>query len=839
MSEQNIQQHQPVPAKSEEGGVFVGLELTDVLALFAQHWRWFVVSSIICLICGYIQVRRATPVYTRSAQIVIKDDYKKGGYSGNVDWFAGLGLGSAAINVQNEIVTLQSPSTFIEVVKRLELNTTYKLDGKWHNRPLYGDDLPIKFVFPQPDEHGVDRACGSFDFIVKTDGTMLLKNFSGRMGHSEKVIKASVGQTLNTPLGHIKMEAGPSLAQMAHPSSEICIHVSHTDVLSAAKSAAAGLSAGLEGKENSVVNLNYHDTHIQRAEDILNTLIDAYNDAWVEDKNKMTVATNNFIMERLEVIQRELNSVDGEISSYKSSNLMTDPNMVAGMFLQDANAASKHIDELNTQLYMAQYVRELVTNEKSKYTLLPINTGIGALDGQLSSYNQSILDRNRLVANSNEHNTLVKDLDLTLAQLRTALIGSIDNQVKFLNTQIKAAQQVESKANAGIADSPQQAKYLLSVERQQKVKEALYVFLLQKREENELSLAFTAYNTRVITPPMGSNAPVSPQSQRIYLIAFAIGLAIPAIILYLLEISNTRVRGRKDLEKLSVPFLGEIPYMGRDRKGGLTYWLRRMGFLRMKVSNESTRELVIKPHSRNIINEAFRVVRTNLDFMNVEAQGCQCIMVTSANPGSGKTYVSANLAASFSLRGKRALLLDFDLRRASASLYVGKPKKGISAYLSGKQDDWQSLVVPVEGYTGFDILPVGSMPPNPAELLASERTQNLMKELRETYDIIFVDCPPVEIVADASIISKLVDQTMFVIRVDLMEREFLPSIDNYYLEGKFSNMSILLNGSLNAYGRYGYHRYGYRYGYGYGYSNEGYGYGQGYGYTEEDEPKKK
>lgn len=540
-------------------------------------------------------------------------------------------------------------------------------------------------------------------------------------------------------------------------------------------------------------------------------------------------------MERLSVIQAELDTVDDAISSYKSDNLLTDPAALAGLYLNDMDEAEKKAGELSSQLYMAQYIRSFVSNDSHKDELMPVNIGLGntGLDQQLVQYNQLLLERNRLLSSTGANSDLVRERDQVLQQQRAAIIGGIDNQINLINSQLGVVRKNKAKANSGIANSPEQTRYLGKVSRQLKVKEALYIFLLQKREENELSLAFTAYNTRIITPPQGSNAPVSPQSNRMLLIALLIGLAVPAVILYMIERMDTRVRGRKDIERLSVPFVGEIPFVGKMQRHILRPWLERFGIVNKKADKETTRKVIVKPHSRNIINEAFRVVRTNLDFIgdNANEKG-KVIMITSANPSSGKTFISGNLAASFALKGKKVLLLDFDMRRASSSLYVEKASKGVSSYLSGKEDDWRNLVVPMSEQEGMYVLPVGALPPNPAELLTNSRTAQLIKEMREDYDIVFVDCPPVEIVADASIIAKMVDQTIFVVRVELMEREMLPVIENYYKENKFPNMTLLLNGSVNSRSRYGY-RYGYGYGYSYGY---GYGYGHSYGnsYYHED-----
>jgi capsular exopolysaccharide synthesis family protein len=417
-----------------------------------------------------------------------------------------------------------------------------------------------------------------------------------------------------------------------------------------------------------------------------------------------------------------------------------------------------------------------------------------------------MLQRNSLVSNSSEENPLVQDLDKKLSEMRGAIVSSIDNQVNTLNTQIRGLRAIEGASTSRLSSNPKQANYLLSVERQQKVKESLYLFLLQKREENELSQAFTAYNTRVISSPSGSMAPTAPPRRIILLLAGLIGVLIPVIVIFLREVTNTKVRGRKDIEHLTVPFIGEIPQYGGHKKNR---------------HKDAGYELLVKPRSRNVINEAFRIVRTNLEFVIGGDHSQRVVMITSANQTSGKTFLTANIASSFAVKEKRVVAIDMDLRRASLSQYVGKPAQGISDFLNGSVTDWHSIVVPVEGQDNLNIIPVGTIPPNPAELLFSPRLQQLLDELRAAYDLVFLDCPPVEVVADASIIAKWADVTVFVVRAGNIEREMLPIVEGYYVDKKFNNMTMLLNGTT-ATGRYGYHRYGYSYGYGHygGYTKE-------------------
>lgn len=434
------------------------------------------------------------------------------------------------------------------------------------------------------------------------------------------------------------------------------------------------------------------------------------------------------------------------------------------------------------------------------------------LESQISKFNELQMQRNNLASSSSEGNPLVKDLDQQLATLRTAVSGSLNNTINQVRIQINGMQAKANQNTAQIASSPIQAKQLLSVERQQKVKEALYIYLLQKREENQLSQAFTAYNTRIVTPPMGSRRPTAPVRRNIWLVALLLGLAIPAAIVYIVESLDTKIRGKKDIENVSIPFIGEIPLYG-DKKKRL----------------EAEGKILVQAKKRNMINEAFRVVRTNVEFMSNSYDNAKVFMVTSINPGSGKTFVTINLASSFTLKDKKVIVLDLDIRKGSVGRYlnVGTKTRGVANYLSGQETDWKKMIVNSADCPRLDILPCGTIPPNPAELLSNGRLEELIADLREQYDYIFLDSAPVDIVADTAIIADQADMTIFVIRTGLLSKDMIPTIEGYYTDKKLKNMGLVLNGSEIATGRYGYHRHGYGY---------GYGYGKGYGsYTHEEE----
>ena len=564
------------------------------------------------------------------------------------------------------------------------------------------------------------------------------------------------------------------------------------------------LVAELGNEDATIINLSINDTSIRKAEDILNTLIEVYNENWIRDKNQIAVSTSQFISDRLGVIESELGHVDENISSYKSEHLLPDVQAASSLYMAQSAENNKELSTLNNQLSTAQYIRRELNTKQLDQTL-PANSGIVSanIETQISEYNNLVLDRNRLIANSSEKNPLVKNMASSLQSMQRTIIQSVDNLIVSLNTQIRSLRRQEEATTNRLASNPNQAKYLLSVERQQKVKEELYLYLLQKREENELSQAFTAYNTRLITAPRGSMFPTAPRKMNILLVAFAVGLLVPAVGIFMKENMNTKVRGRKDLENLSIPFIGEIPQYSGTKKKWWEFKHRKRQDMKIIVVNEG---------NRNIINEAFRVLRSNMDFMASKDNNQHVFVLTSFNPGSGKSFLAINIAISFAIKKKKILVIDGDLRHRTVSSYVDSPNKGLSDYLNNQIEDWKEIIVSYKGYTNLHILPIGTIPPNPTELLEDNKLSMLIEALRPEYDYIFIDCPPVDIVADAQIIEKWADRTIFVVRSGLLDRSMLSELENMYTGKRFKNLSMILNGTESTGGRYGY-RYGYHYGY--------------------------
>ncbi len=784
-----------------------GLTLKSIIAFIVNKWYWFIISLAVTMSMATIYIMRTPPMYSRAASLLVKDEERNGLAKSSVD-MSKMGLVKYVSNLENERRVLTSRELMKEVVRRLDLNDRYSIKNGLRYDVIYKQS-PVLFYAADNEEASTPV---SFNFILEKDNKINISDV--------KVSGKKIDKTFTTTFGD-SVRIGNTTFNVVKPTwdaSEFVgkkIAYAHTSLKTAAAVYAHALNAYVTSPKASIIDIHFTCTSVREADDVLTTLIQVYEERWIEDQNQVAVSTNKFIAERLAVIEKELGQVDSDISSFKSDNLLPDVNAASSIYLNQSVEAQANIINLSNQISIAEMVKKQLSTENLSQPL-PSNTMVNAdIESAISQYNTLVIERNRLLDSTNESNPIVKERTDALRTWRASIMASLNAYIETLRKQMANVSEQANAANNKIASSPDQAKYIMSVERQQKVKESLYMFLLQKREENELSQAFSAYNTSVVVEPEGSTAPTSPDKNGILLIAFAIGLVIPLAIFIIREILDTKIRGKKDLVSLKVPYLGEIPATISEPHG----------FDRFKKHAKQERQIVITDRSRDAVNEAFRVLRTNLEYMGVDEtgnnKGCKVISITSANPGSGKTFVSVNLAKVLALKGKKVLLIDLDIRKGSLSKIIGKPKKGIVDFLAGKVEADVILNKEIDNTPTLDAIGIGTVPPNPSELLSSEKLDRLITELRKDYDFIILDCPPVEIVTDAKVINRLVDMTIFIIRAGLLEKDELPTIQEYYDDSRYRNMAILLNATDIRSG-YGYHRYGYHYGYG---RNYGYGYG--------------
>ncbi len=808
----------PVPTtEAEEESLNIG----DFFSLCLNNWIWFVVSICVFLIMGCYYVLSTPKKYTRTASLIITDT-NSGGMTPVADMMNNMGLFNTSSDVNNEIIAFQSPALISTVISRLGDNIVYTAHTRIKKVLQYKDSTQYAVDFLDL----TDAVSATLTIDQGEGGSLEIDKFTLSGKKFPESITARMNDTLSTPIGRIVVHPGANYRE----DFEHKVTVSHMSLSSAIDMFTSMLKVELASDNASVINISMTDVSSARADDFIDTLIDVYNEKWVDDKNVLSRLTSKFIDERLAVIEHELGQFDENISEFKSNNLLPDLQSASEIYMRRSDENTRRELELNTQISIAQFLKDLVEATLADGGLIPANTGLenSGVVQQIAEYNKLQLERDRIALNSSDSNPLVIDYDTRLRSMRQAVVASLNNLIVTTQTQLKSVIKSDKSTNEAIASSPAQAKYLLSVERQQKVMETLYLFLLQKREENELTRSFTAFNTRILHLAIGSDKPTSPVTRNIIIVCLLLGLIVPAVILFIHENLDTNLRTRDDLKSLATPFVGEVPH--GDIKGYRSIRERFRRFI-ARLLNRTYRDkslppLMVKEHGHNVINEAFRILRSNLEFMTA-GKDHKVIMVTSFNPGSGKSFITLNLAAVMALKKKngRVLAIDLDMRRASLSNAVGLGGRGVANYLAGSTDDYGQYIHEVKECPGLYVLPVGTIPPNPSELLYTDRFKNLIHNVRDEFDYVFIDCPPAEVVADAGMITKECDITLFVARAGLLDRRALPAIDEMYRQKRYTNMSFILNGTVpsgSSNRRYG------SYGYGYGY-----GYGSNY-YTKED-----
>lgn len=769
-----------------------GINLMDLFAYFASKWKWFLVSIVICGSIAWYEYAKAPFVYFRSATVIIKDPSNSTTTTG-LDRFDNL---INKVNVANEILQFQSKRLMREVVRRVHADVSYQIkDGlRWNE--LYTQS-PVRIGFPD----AMSEQYISMTVTPKDKNMIVISDIQGT--------DIDEGKSFNVPLNDT-VKIGNSLRLIASPTNYYdkswlgtTIHVQKRPLNSVVNQYKGSIGIQQEEEESSILTLSLKDNSAARAEDVLNMLITVYNEEAIKDKNQVAVNTANFINERLIIISKELGGVESELQSFKQSNQIIDIQSSANQYMGESQKYNTDALELETQLRLAQYIKDYLSNPTKERDLIPANTGIGdaGIENQISLYNAAKLKRDHLIDDSSENNPVVQELNNSLRAMKQNIIRAVDNMIVSLNVKRNDAQNRQMRAQSRVTAIPQKERQMLSIERQQKIKETLYLYLLNKREENALSQAMADNNARVIDGADGGNAPISPQRNRILLLGFLIGIAIPAVGCLGILFLDTRVRSRKEIEKaVSVPFLGEIP-LDKDT---------------MKHKHSTQEVTAGEKESDDIVSEAFRILRTNMAFMSHKDNPLRVITFTSFNEGAGKTFISRNLAMSLVYAKKRVILLDLDIRKGTLSRHFNLHHIGMTNYLSDPSVTVDDII---QHHDAFDIIAAGPVAPNPAELLMDSRLDELVAELCGQYDYIIADSVPLGIIADASIVNRIADLTIFVVRAGKLDRRQLPDIETLYEDKKLKNMALVLNGVDPDH-------HGYGYGYGYGYGHYGYGYGK-------------
>ncbi len=768
-------------SKSTQLAAEQGVNVADLFFYLASKWRWFLLSVVIFGALAWYRYATSPNIYFSTATVIIKDPSNKTVTAG-LDRFDSY---INKVNIANEILQFRSIGLMETVVNRLHLDVDYKIKDGLRDKELYTAS-PIMLSY----EEVLPERYISFTATLIDSTSVQLSDIVGITAKKQtylvpigKKFSFNGEQFLISPTSHFGSQwKGEKIRITKYPLSSVVDYFQ------------GNLGIRQEEDESSILTLSIRDASPLRATDVINTLVDIYNEDAIQDKNQVAVNTANFINDRLIIIENELGHVESDLENFKQDNRIVNISTTASRYEGESEKYSQEVLDRETQLKWAGYIRDYLNDPTKSRELLPTNTGLEGtnVETYINRYNSIKLKRDRLADDSGEANPVLEEMDQTLHSLRQSVIRSVDNLIVNLQVRRNDALSRQAQSQARTASIPTKERALLSIERQQKIKESLYMFLLNRREENALSQAMADNNARMIDHAHGPKGPIAPNRNRILLFGIALGLAVPCVFFLIKLFMDTKVHSRKDVErKISVPFLGEIPY---DKHA-----LHRQNGNEEEVSD--------------IVSEAFRILRTNMTFMAKNGQRIQVITFTSFNEGAGKTFISRNLALSLSLTGKKVILLDLDIRKGTLSRHFHAHKIGVTNYIADSGLQISDIVQHKEKY---DFISAGSSAPNPAELLMSGRLDQLVKELRSEYDYIIADNVPVGIIADATIANRVADLTVFVARIGRLDRRQLPDIEQLYIDKKLVNMALVLNGAEISHrcGYYGYYGYGYGYSYG-------------------------
>ena len=738
-----------------------GVNLVDLSVYLLSKWKWFVLSVLVFGGLAWYHYATSPLVFFRSVTVIIKDPSNKTSTAG-LDRYDNY---INKVNVANEILQFRSKRLMREVVQRLHADVDYRMEKGLRTDELYNlSPVSVSFINVMPERRI------SFAVTPRGGNTVTLSAFEG-LPSAKESYDVRLNDTLKVGDERI-LVTGTDHWGKSWTGREIRVTKNPLNAVAGRFQGSMGIRQ--EEDESSILVLSLKDASPRRAEDVLNTLVNVYNEEAINDKNQVAVNTSEFINERLIIIERELGGVETELESFKQHNQVMDIGSLAGRYTGEEQAYSADAQQQETQLRLARFIKDYLTDPTRERDLIPSGTGISdaGIEGQISQYNALKLKRDKLIDDSSDSNPVVEELNNTIHALRQSIIRAVDNMIVGINMKRNDARSRQAQAQARFTTVPTKEREMLSIERQQKIKESLYMFLLNRREENALSQAMADNNARTIDSVDGPAGPVSPVRNRILLLGVLVGLAVPGVVFLMILFMDTRVHSRRDLKgAVSIPFLGEIP---QDR--------------------EAARTGVAKDGEDGMLSESFRILRTNMAFMAKKDRPMQVITFTSFNEGAGKTFISRNLAMSLVLTKKKVVLVDLDIRKGTLSRHFHKHPAGVTNFLADNSIGVDDIIHADPEHDNLDIISSGTVAPNPAELLMDSRLDELVAELRRRYDYIIADNVPVGVVADATISNRISDLTIFVVRAGRLDRRQLPDMEELYRENKLSNMALILNG---------------------------------------------
>ena len=788
-------------AQSEEQ-----INIQEILFRYLIHWPWFVASVIVCVALAWGYLRLTTPIYNISATVLIKDEKKGGGanMSSELEKMGLNGFVSSSGNIENEIEVLSSRTLAREVVSSLGLFVTYMDEDRFPKRELYRTSPVLVSLTPQE----ADKLPQTMEvgMVLQPSGVMDVQIKVGEKEYGKRFEKLPA--VFPTNEGTIAFFANNDTLSPIRPESvtkerHITAYINRP--FSVAKGYAGSLSITPTSKATSVVTVSLNNSNTRRGKDYIDKLLEMYNINANNDKNEVAQKTAEFIDERIDIISKELGSTEQDLENFKRSAGITDLSSEAQIALTGNAEYEKKRVENQTQINLVMDLQRYL--QGTEYEVLPSNVGLqdAGVAGAIDRYNEMVSERNRLLRTSTESNPAIVNLNASIRAMRGNIQTTLDATLKGLEITRTDLVREASRYSRRISDAPTQERQFVSIARQQEIKSGLYLMLLQKREENAIVLAAIANNAKIIDEAQADGAPISPKRMMIYLAALVFGIGIPVGIIYLIGLTRFKIEGRADVEKLtSLPVIGDIP-----------------------LADEKTGSIAVFENQNNLMSETFRNVRTNLQFML--ENGKNVILVTSTISGEGKSFMSANLAISLSLLGKKVVIVGLDIRKPGLNKVFNIPKKehGITQFLTNPAINLMDLVQPSDINKNLYILPGGTVPPNPTELLARDGLEKAIETLKQNFDYVILDTAPIGMVTDTLLIGRVADLSVYVCRADYTRKAEFTLINELAENNKLPNLCIAINGLdlqkkkygyYYGYGKYGkYYGYGKRYGYGYGY----------------------
>ncbi|MDA9111627.1 polysaccharide biosynthesis tyrosine autokinase [Flavicella sp.] len=764
--------------------------MRNELEKYLHHWKWFVLSAFSAFILAFFYLRYATPKYEVQTTLLIKQDDNM--MSSELAAFQDLGMfGEGNSNIQNEMQLLKSRTLASSVVKDLNLTTRYFRQGRLKESEVFAEQIPIR----------LQEVIATNYSTKELDTTLYVQIHSATHFNLLDANKSKIYDSLEYNSSFAIKDRSYSIVQNEYFSEndfgkEIRIHLKPLEsVVSDLVKEVQVIP--VDEAMSTVLVLSAKHAVKKKGIAILDRLVDNYTYNAINDKSTVEQKTSEFISNRLQLIKAELFLVDKLAENYKIDNELTDIAEESKAFFETVNSSEQALFNATTQLKLVDYMVDYLQSQEKSFELIPVNLGFSdvSISVLTSEYNAVVLERNRLLRNSSPTNPMVINLDAQLKSFQQSLTESLRNLKASLQISLRELVKNDNRINDKIANLPTQEREYKNIARQLGIKESLYLYLLQKQEETEISLAVTTPNSKVIDRAYASKDPVSPKSKVVYLAALLLGLLFPFGILYVKDLLDTKLHSRQDMEHyVTAPILGDIPI------------------------NDTDENIVVQEGGgRSSTAEAFRLLRTNLDFMLTETDNnCKTIFVTSTTSGEGKSFVATNLACTLSLSGKKVALLGMDLRKPKITDYLNVPnQRGVSNFIIDKDMQFQDLGFPMPGFKGMDVYISGVIPPNPAELLLHPKVEILFTQLQAKYDYIVVDTAPVSLVTDTLMIGKYADMTIYVSRAGYLDKRLLTVPEMLYNEKRLNNMAMLINASDHQRG-YGYGVYGAYGGYGYG-----------------------